>query len=1711
MLPSWTALAAYVPSVTTKEMHFIVRHWHTADDGSGSSFQGDSLEQSYNRYFVVVEGYIVPPAESGTGRYEFYLVCQADTTIDGVDYAAGDRVMIHKTGDESYVTKSAYVAELDHGKGIITLSANQLTEGDTDDAPDLETFSTYSISSGHDAVTIVGDDLVIEYKESVHLVKAHAFYVKTTMEVNGTDDEIVLGNSGITDNPEKDTDGTGEDKIYATTAGLHTDKTAKAVVDESSYKDGKLKKDERGEIATRTFDITLEAWHSEGYSSQVGMVLDASGSMAFASDKPDPIRVTDVLTAQEIADLGIQPVTQSVTTSGWDAYFLSDKQMGYLLNPHNTDNSLLSSSGYSYFVRNDDGDYAPLGYWEGSLGSSSTFAPNTDADVVTGWPDDHRDLNFSTGNGLSIYTSSTDSSTTGILLTDAKPTSDTFTISFMIKNNNSAPAQDANAIAPILYIGPMSVNTSNGDFFNVYRDSGSSSARLKGNQQTYRGDDIANLNSVFDANNYRITLVFENVSSAGGTVTAYRSDAGGSGTGTDTNTNYSQKTLNTPISDFNIIINGLQSGYSGGVFYIDDIYVIGRALTSDEVGQLHQPTPSYSGGGLLGQYMFNKDPEIPTGDTKARDWMKNGVTGNYAQKLTNAVEIKIPGIAKTSEGKILGSINRATGNATAAIDLHHTAAGWYFISHAGAYDNHYIYPDLLTGKRVLGVNGSQGVTGTDSAVDENGAVKGTGAVYAPTTDVPVRFYVDQEGYLRCFFYGGNATLICSYVYELGDSEYIRTEALQRALGLFVTELKESNPDSRVSATMFHSADVSNQELYRLVLLNWTDQPSESAAIMSLARGDGSSTGSTASKGVESVMLNQYNYGLTGSTSTWRGLQAYTTYLKPYDNPYEKVPAEEVPRFLIIFTDGKDTDYFSTSPDGNQYKAIELARALKNDNYTIFSVLLDGGTMGASGLADAKAYLTQLSGTKAGNDGDDHFFSVAESRATLGSAADGLNDSDILTQIFVKEILNKIVQPLTDYAVQDYIDPRFDLVDGDGNIWHLNAGGQVVIVSASADEEDGETDDSESEEDAGESTSDVVLDLTDGSSYNNDPDEDYDDPADFIPGVRITINSDSDDVAMKPYLRYSDQKGLYYLEWLNQTIPGCSVGAKSLAVWDATFRIRAKEDFIGGNAVLSNGNDELMNYVYSTGDRNPSSGTDHSTALDYPNGPLSKGFPRTSVNVSMASEDLALEQTIYMGESLDKTKIAQIIIDAAKKEANETDARYCWEYVGRFVEYFNYLHAIGDPDGIIERLHTMNRDGELIDKGEEDSLEDKRIKIISNRIYKLITGTDEEGKTLSIETLSELLLSTNSEINDKDGIAPRDQYLYIPYIYLPDHPTAPNNSTGNGEYKWDVLGYLYFHIDEQHTVDGKTYPAYPDTENGVTEDTDTRMSQLTVSFLARSSKDRKEWNNSQAIQEKKRDENGNVVKDKDGKDVLIYGRDTVYKPAAGAEIDDTIITGTFTTHIVSGEVQLQVCVDPDLVKAGGSFKYAANLVRTYQDEFTNVVEEIVGTLTVQSSSIAAGQTYTATFTPAQGYEYMGYGTNNQYALPIGTYKLANIRRSASAGYEFSEEPELQILKVTDNITFKRGTDHKDANKYPAPAPYSDSEVMLGTFINEDEEGNPDPVYTDERFALFRVYLTRSEIVVPKTGDRNHPVLWLAMALAGIAGLILMRRHKRGARF
>ena len=251
---------------------------------------------------------------------------------------------------------------------------------------------------------------------------------------------------------------------------------------------------------------------------------------------------------------------------------------------------------------------------------------------------------------------------------------------------------------------------------------------------------------------------------------------------------------------------------------------------------------------------------------------------------------------------------------------------------------------------------------------------------------PVIFFVDDKGFLRCFFSNGETPTketdngprsSVSYVYFKWDCDDVKTDSLQSALGIFNADLENISPSSRVSAVRFSSSEVKDDtaSLSKLVMLDWTKDPTAATKMLSLEYGDGSSTASelsTTSLGNENSKLSpieQYNYGLTGGTSTYQGLKAFQDILVPRMGRDDPDRDEGKSKYVIVFTDGKDTNVEDTkSSDEKERQAAEtsvegsktIAQNLKDQGFTIFYVLLKSGAF-TDIDADEKAFIESIAG------------------------------------------------------------------------------------------------------------------------------------------------------------------------------------------------------------------------------------------------------------------------------------------------------------------------------------------------------------------------------------------------------------------------------------------------------------------------------------------------------------------------------------------------------------------------------------------------------------------------------------------------------------------------------------------------------------------------------------------------------------------------------
>lgn len=1552
-------------------LHFFIRHWHTREDES-AAYQGGQEDQESGKFFVVVEGYILPNKETKGAPYTIVLCNQKDDSLIALTYGMKDQ--------------SPYIKEFDLDQGTVTLNILPIQDSSTKDP--LENFCGLSLSAGRDAVDYnyimdgsqyVLDEngnkqlpsITIKYSAYTHLVKGHVFYNTWSKIVAGTTDSNVLSGDPEVDTAEVYTwlETNGDHKVgdvvlvdgkpvsdiadlpanidrskvkltkfYSAVEGLHTDLTM-------------IAQDENG----RLFLFDLEAWYIEGYAAQLGFVLDASGSMAFTSDRPSVINVYDAIAnrlgveqangqyvykstvtnvtitaastkdlieqmndrmnsnttlQQEVLDsigdkIGSEFSKQNwknlydrigalnkavekkgdaaeVTNEDWENdFFLGSEELALLLNTHNTANTPIGVASYSYFVYDGkDGtqEYTPIGYWAGVPSEAPPTTPgynfkgsyysnredydkyikNTASDGVNGWPSTYNgDMHMSSNYGYHFAGIDTSGSSpanpasAGLVL-DVKPT-DSFTVSFTLTKNGADPAQNEKNIAEILFIGSLSgdVEDEAGQYYRLYRDQGSSSARLKGVTNADGNSPVTNIDKVFDANGstHRITLVFEK--KAGGnnsyTVTSYIDGSVGEQT-EGTNAPNDGTEISFKDGDIGIVLNGFKDYYNGAPLFIKDLYVFNDALESGWIKSNLAATGSVAkdnwvtNNSMIGWYKFANDKSDYPSDTNSRSWLKNSAVKGINDNATDADKADW----NTSYGafacKILETARNYSMNnwkPTTEVPSHATvideqsnsitlgelvnsdgSGGWFYISHSG-----WSKGDLTKGtaKRLFAMASGDIKDNVDLPGKGNKLSSDTEASYTASVGPANRFYIDSNGDLRCFFSrvkDNEGSPQCSYVYELSDNQYVKTEALQRILANFAVNLFERSPSSQISAVKFSGNVTSDADRKRTVLLDWSHDPQEIAGIMSQTYGDRTANGYE----VSARGLKQYNYALTGNTSTQTGLQTFYENLvlgHDVDDDLNEID-ENVPKFLIVFTDGLDTDMDKVTNKASP-QALEYSQKLKDAGYTIMGVYLPAGTDydedgnfvgGSITYEGAMKFLKQIVGKsddESDSDGSDYVF--------VSTALEGI------LEIFEQEILAKIVDEMDGYTVQNYIDPRFNLQTANGTTWQLKSGGKVEIRFDMTQNSDEYND---------------LKKYFHGYSYEDKLDEknknirivEFIATKDSKYTFHISGNISAD--AHNPYLRFDSEKDMYYLVWRKQTIATTPTGSETLRVWNAYVLLEAKDDFIGGNAVITNGNEANMNWVYHPGDvegadrevypndpdkpyggegnvGNASSGTndrkkqrvsddEDAELLDaYP----SKGFPRATVNVRLKNIITNhLESDMFMGEVVSPAQLLTYIKDKYITES------YYLEYLKRYA-YQRYLYYYEQSQA------EKDKDQEEQDKEKLEKLEEQMNMPLLNLLHEWleIDNDEEVKKSFSIP------------------------YMYLPGVEYNDitgkielengkAKTIFNNTGSIASHGSDVLGILTYQWEQ---IEPEIKDPKEPTKDFVKQGTERSHYSITVEF------------------------------------------------------------------------------------------------------------------------------------------------------------------------------------------------------------------------------------------------------------------------------------------
>lgn len=499
-------------------------------------------------------------------------------------------------------------------------------------------------------------------------------------------------------------------------------------------------------------------------------------------------------------------------------------------------------------------------------------------------------------------------------------------------------------------------------------------------------------------------------------------------------------------------------------------------------------------------------------------------------------------------------------------------AGWYYVNSSGNTDRYH----TITGKSYDGI-----ATGGAS-----------------------KFYIDGQGRLCCIFSdgrqhedgsaGGNGPVYntSSPVYEKRETMLTKNETLQDAVAQFGSILLGYSPTSQIAMTRFSQNVENRTERFRntsyLPLLNWTSETTDVADALDLTSG---STGRT-TRANPSGPVPEYLYGLTGQTRTWTGVQAYMDH-------FQRTADGQNNKYLIIFTDGKDTNG-DADQTGTWGATGTRVQQLKNQGYTVITVLMKSASMEASGeYASAAAFLQGLA--SGGKDGDPN--------KKLYFEADSNSSHDMVEQF--RDIAEHIATGLYDYAVRDYIDPRYDVV---------NDAGLVLSVL----DENGN--------------------FTEGVETSGE-----------YRGFRMFTSADG----KQALLGYDSQRKMFYVLWPHQDIPVTPRGSQTLVnTWHGQVRVRAKEDFIGGNDVLTNGNEPELNSVYK-----PANGNFTQIDKSNPTQRPYKDFPMATANP--ATLDVSLmnyEDTVFLGEDVSPYALYQHV---AQQGTTGDGTQWYIEYLERF--------------------------------------------------------------------------------------------------------------------------------------------------------------------------------------------------------------------------------------------------------------------------------------------------------------------------------------------------------------------------------------------------------------------------------------------------------------
>lgn len=1051
--------------------------------------------------------------------------------------------------------------------------------------------------------------------------------------------------------------------------------------------------------------------------------------------------------------------------------------------------------------------------------------------------------------------------------------------------------------------------------------------------------------------------------------------------------------------------------------------------------------------------------------------------------------------------------------------------GWYYVNSTAKWDANYANGEIQSGKSLIGVRSykapksglppySYQFDNTPSLSlkalglkDEDDKTEADGKVYVPgDKGSPLKFYVDANGYLKCFYSTSNERdeknpdedkWGTSYVYSYSDSEYVKVEALQRALGTFITKLNQENPGVTFSGTRFSTNDKAiDNKMGQLIILDRTDDVVEANKIMSVTRApDGGTTSGTQ---LENGNLKQFNYGLTGQTTTRYGLRAFSEKL------VEKYgPPTNSKRYLILFTDGKDTDRTADTEDERK-EAYEIAEKLKKEyNYTIIGVMLTGGPVTPAkenepngDYEDARDFLTedytyQENGEEKtidaivskDADGKPLFFSTDEPYGIGSGQNNGSNDSmsskvDTLVEIFSEEVLQKMLNNLSNYSVRDTIDPRFDLIDSTGRVWNLDGEGKVSIKLRDEVVErlDLKTGTKTSYIGTSESTAELPKDSD--KSYAQ---------ITLTDSSKIDVSSE----ARTAKLFFDQEKNLFYLQWDGQDIPVGMIGTNKIRTWKSVIQVKAKEDFIGGNAILTNGNDSAENYVYDPADPmgNASSGVLDANPENLDNDSPSKGFPRVAVNVGLDLGEPGDVDLHFLGDEYSFSNQIRSYITGNLEgtgTSGNSNNDLSWEYLERLAWYLtNPKLESKDREKLLNLVRTENK-GLL--QGEADIL-------FADILSDLSEANAVEKKEKILDKIVEILLDLRASSESET----KSVGFKVPYAYLlkPDEI----NNAGTADHQNDVIGFIEFSLVEK--VDNNE----ADDDNILTEKKEKKFTYQTT-FTPYGTADPEESNNDRET------ELTGLTKEEEAED-KVYGWNKELKPAAyhpnpedptDQEVSSKSSNYAYELKVISGAVGLEVEgaeLLGDFLDHGDELTISGTLIRHYDDPDGEPREMSVGTL----NAVIGKDPITGSFQVTRNtIEYSDewkalFNTRIEETLPLGSYQLTKIMISGyPEGYNESNFPlqldqVVRVLDVNDAEYYEAAKKlfedadsaaFKDANTpdkekgetYPGlQAPVEKkNQFVLGTDISQDSRDR-----LEYRFGIWKLSFstqTEKEVIVPE---------------------------------